>query len=275
MSVDMEGATGVTNFEDVLPGKPSYERFRKLLTSDVNAAVEGAIDGGADKVVINEAHNTMRNVLIEDLHLKVELISGLFTKPLLMMEGVDKEPFDVAFLIAYHAKKGTKSAVLCHTLALGVNSIKINDQIVGETAISAATAGYYNVPVGLVTGDDKVVKESIGLLGHVETAIVKEGMDRMVAQCLSVKESTKRIKEAAKRACDRVDEFCPYQLDPPIKFEIEFSSTNMASAAILIPAIHLVEPKTISFTTQDFVEGLKLCNASIILASAAGGPIVG
>ena len=40
ISADMEGATGVTGTDDVMSDKPAYERFRKLLTKDVNAAIE-------------------------------------------------------------------------------------------------------------------------------------------------------------------------------------------------------------------------------------------
>src|SRR5262249_18587062 len=87
ISADMEGTTGVTGWNDVQPGQAQYERFRRLLTADVNAAVEGAFQGGATEVLVNEAHDGMRNILIEDLDERVEMISGLH-KPLVMMEGV-------------------------------------------------------------------------------------------------------------------------------------------------------------------------------------------
>ena len=44
---DMEGATGITHREQLLPeGKGEFERGRKLLTGDVNAAIEAAIVAG-------------------------------------------------------------------------------------------------------------------------------------------------------------------------------------------------------------------------------------
>src|SRR5215210_8152139 len=39
ISADMEGVTGVTHSQDVISGRSQYERFRALLTADVNAAI--------------------------------------------------------------------------------------------------------------------------------------------------------------------------------------------------------------------------------------------
>src|SRR3712207_5578895 len=91
----MEGATGVTHPEDVIPGCSQYERFRHLLTGDVNAAIEGAAGAGAASFLVNEAHDGMRNLLLKDLDPRAELIVGQ-RKPLVMMEGI--EGSDVAFL---------------------------------------------------------------------------------------------------------------------------------------------------------------------------------
>ncbi len=63
----MEGATGVVAPEDCLPGTAAWERFRHLLVGDVNAAISGAIDGGAAEVLVVDGHWSMRNITIEDL----------------------------------------------------------------------------------------------------------------------------------------------------------------------------------------------------------------
>src|SRR5947209_2730236 len=122
ISADMEGTTGVTAWKDVTPGEPAFERFRRLLTGDVNAAVDGAFRGGATEVVVNEAHDGMRNILIEELDPRAELITGLH-KPLVMMEGLDA--CDVVFFVAYHARAG-EPGVLAHTLTLDIVSLELN-----------------------------------------------------------------------------------------------------------------------------------------------------
>lgn len=43
ISADMEGITAVVNAAQLGPGELDYERFRKLMTADVNAAIDGAL----------------------------------------------------------------------------------------------------------------------------------------------------------------------------------------------------------------------------------------
>ena len=93
ISADMEGATGVTWPADVLPGTPQWERCRSMFTSDVNAAVLGFFDGGADEVLINEAHWSMRNLLLERLDDRAEMLTGRH-KSLSMVEGVQHGDVD-------------------------------------------------------------------------------------------------------------------------------------------------------------------------------------
>ena len=93
ISADMEGATGVTWPADVLPGTPQWERCRSMFTSDVNAAVLGFFDGGADEVLVNEAHWTMRNLLLEQLDERAEMLTGRH-KSLSMVEGVQHGDVD-------------------------------------------------------------------------------------------------------------------------------------------------------------------------------------
>jgi D-aminopeptidase len=35
---------------------------RRLLLAEVNAAIEGAVAGGATEIVVNDSHSTMRNL---------------------------------------------------------------------------------------------------------------------------------------------------------------------------------------------------------------------
>ncbi|MDP9410763.1 MAG: M55 family metallopeptidase, partial [Actinomycetota bacterium] len=88
ISADMEGVTGVTHSQDVIPGRSQYERFRGLLTADVNAAIDGAARAGVTEFLVNEAHDGMRNILLEDLDPQAQIIVGQ-RKPLSMMQGFE------------------------------------------------------------------------------------------------------------------------------------------------------------------------------------------
>jgi D-amino peptidase len=113
VSADMEGATGVTCPADVLPGGPQWERQRPVFTGDVNAAIAGLFDGGADEVLVNEAHWTMRNLLLERLDDRASMLTGRH-KALSMMEGVQHGDVDGVVFLGYHAGAGAEG-VLAHT----------------------------------------------------------------------------------------------------------------------------------------------------------------
>jgi D-amino peptidase len=266
ISCDMEGISGVTGPDEVDPKKEAYQRFRRIMTGDLNAAIDGALLGGANEILVNDSHDGMRNIMIEELNPSARLISGV-TKPLDMMQGIDSS-FDMAMFVGYHAMAGTDAAVLNHTLfGRMVQDVWINDVLAGETAINAGVAGYFGVPVGAVTGDDKLAKEAINLFGDVETAVVKEGVDRYVAQCLPLNESRERIKNAAKRGVERRKEFKAVKYTSPITFKIRFSSTTEASTACLLETVRMVDGRTISFGLKDYLDAFRTLGAVLALAS--------
>jgi len=268
LSVDMEGATGVTGWAEVNPNKPQYERFRKFLTGDVNAAVEGAFQAGATEVLINEAHDGMRNILLEEVDPRVRVITGFEGKKLCMMQGID-DSFDAVFLVSYHAKVGTDGAILNHTLTGAIHNFWINGVLVGESGISAALSGHYGVPVVLVTGDDKVAGEARDLLGHVETAVIKEGLDRYSAKCLAPKESGERIKKAAVTALENIGKFKPYKVKAPVKIEVELTSPSTALLACTIPSVVREGPRKISYSSENMVKAWEVIWPSIRLGMSA------
>src|SRR5690348_559987 len=137
VSADMEGATGVTSPDDVLPGSPGWERMRPVLTGDVNAVVDGLIAGGAGRVLVNDAHATMRNLLVEELHPGAELITGRH-KPLGMMHGVDD--VDAVAFTGYHTGAG-RPGVLAHTyLERSILDVRLDGRYAGEGELNAALA---------------------------------------------------------------------------------------------------------------------------------------
>jgi D-amino peptidase len=198
ISVDMEGISGVVAEEHTSSNHKEYERFRKLMTAEANAAVEGALAGGASRVVVNDSHGGMANILIEELNPAAELISGS-PKPFAMMQGIGPD-VDVAFFVGYHGASGAGAAILSHTWTYRIVEARLNGQMVGETGLNAALAGAYGVPVVLVAGDTAVTEEARALLGKIETVAVKEGVTRTAARCLHPEVAREKIRQAAERA---------------------------------------------------------------------------
>jgi len=266
ISADMEGVAGIVHGEHTLREGKEHERARKLMTHEVNAAIEGVLEATKRAtVVVNDSHGTMRNILPEELHEAAELITGS-PKPLSMMQGIDSS-FDAAFFTGYHARRGTYSGVLEHTYHGGVVSdIKINGKPMGETGINAALAGYFKVPVALVTGDRTVTEEALSVLGKVETVKVKEGVGRYAARCVSPARARLLIKEGASKALKNMKRFKPFKINAPIKVNVTFINTGMTEMAELLPGAKRVNGRTVSFASDDYLKAFKALRAMITLA---------
>src|SRR5216110_3204078 len=183
VSVDMEGVSGVTDPEDVLPNGAEYQTCRRYMTGDANGAITGAYDAGAEAVLVNDSHWIMRNLLVHDLDKRAKVIKG-FHKPLCMLQGLD-DSFDAAVFVGYHSCAGTEGGVLNHTL-LGkeVQNLFLNGEPIGETRLNSLLAGHWGVPVAFVAGDDAVCREARSVLGEdLPTFAVKDGIDMFVASC--------------------------------------------------------------------------------------------
>jgi D-amino peptidase len=199
----MEGISGIVDWTHVTPGHAEYlSRGRKLMTGDVSAAVNGAFEGGADEVLVSDAHWNATNILIEELDPRAKLNSGS-PSPFSMMQGIDDpEPYDAVMLVGYHGMGGTKKAILDHTWSdERIRAVYLNDRHVGEIGLNAALAGHYDIPVIAMTGDQHACEEGQNFLGaELEIAVVKNATGHQAATLLPLNEAREKICEAAARA---------------------------------------------------------------------------
>src|SRR2546423_6990650 len=150
----MEGIAGVVHESQTDPTDPAhaaeYGRFRRLMTAEANAAIEGALAAGASKIVVNDSHWFMRNLLAEELHQAAELLSG-DPKPRSMVEGIEAG-LDAALFIGYHARAGTRHAILDHTYADRIHEVRLNGRPRGQLGINAGPPGGAGVPRARASG---------------------------------------------------------------------------------------------------------------------------
>ncbi len=109
VSSDMEGTAGVVDWEQCVGHGPEAIAGRRLLLAEVNAAIEGAVAGGATEIVVNDSHSTMRNLPPAELAAGASYISGSH-KPLYMMQGLDGS-FGAVVFISYHGSIGAPRPV--------------------------------------------------------------------------------------------------------------------------------------------------------------------
>jgi D-amino peptidase len=232
------------------------------MTAEVNAAIEGVLEAGAQEVVVNDSHGTMRNLLPDMLHQKALLITGS-PKPMSMMEGIQDGPYTCAMFVGYHARMN-QTGVLSHTYwGTVVRDISLNGTLMGETGINAALAGSFGVPVTLVTGDDRVCHEAIGHIPGVLTAEVKQARGRYVARCLHPQVACKLIKEKAREAVTATVN--PLVLPEPVTLELSFMNIGQAEAASGLPGVMQVDPTTLSFTGESMLQTFRMMRALLTL----------
>lgn len=268
ISIDMEGGAGVVHEDQTNPVDPrhagEYNRYRRLMTNEANAAIAGARDAGATTVLVNDSHWIMRNVLAEELDPAAELMSG-GPKRLSMVEGIDGG-FDAAFFVGYHAMAGTRHAIIDHTYTSRVYQARINGAPVGELALNAAMAGVHGVPIALVSGDQALAAEARALLGEgVETVIVKEAVGRFAAKSASPSVACGRIRSGAAAALQRKHE--PFTFRSPIALEVDFTETQMADMAELVPGATRSGGRSVAYTGDDYKEVFRAWRAMYNLAS--------
>lgn len=265
ISADMEGISGVTDWEDTIPGKRTYEYSRRLLTQDVNAAIEGALEAGATEIVVNESHGPMRNLIPDELHPKAELVRG-FYKPLLMMQGLD-ETFDAVFFVGYHGKAGDKDSILNHTfLGSCIQRFILNGKEASEGDFNAAVASCFNVPVTLLTGDEQICEDAKENIPGIHTVAVKKSLGAFTAQSLHPSVAQEKIRTTAKLAMQTAKSIQPLKKESTYTIDIEFKHTNMATVVSYMPTIELLDGRTIRYVTDDLIEGSKVLMAILLLA---------
>ncbi|MDQ3398203.1 MAG: M55 family metallopeptidase [Deinococcota bacterium] len=259
ISADMEGVCGVTSWTQVTPPEyggeatstVEYERARARLTREVNAAVEGALAAGAKEVIVNEAHNGMRNLVPEELHPSVRFITGS-DKELGMVQGVQEPGVAAVFYVGYHAKAGTLAAPLAHTWTGYVNDVRFAGRSTGEFGINAAIAGHFGAPVTLVTGDDKAVRQVRELLGEqVVGVVVKEGYTTFSAIHLHPRRAQELIREGAERAVQGVAKAKPFALPRDCRIEIEFDHQARADQCLYLPGVERAGERTVAYKAEN------------------------
>ena len=267
MSVDMEGISGIVDGSETGRDKAEYERGRKLMVGDVNAAIEGVLSVGDAKIVVSDAHGGMRNIKPEDLNEAAVLVRGS-PKPLTQMAGI-AERFDAVVFIGYHSKKGTKLGILSHTISGGViDSVTINGMEVGETAINAAIAGYHGVPLVFVAGDLAVTKEAKEVNPEIVTVAVKEAVSRRAAKCLNPKVAGELIRKGVSEALQKRGAIEPFVFEPPVEIVAKYVNALMADAVAFMPSAERLDGRTVRFVQDDYLKAFGALRASIYIAGA-------
>ena len=262
LSSDMEGTAGVVDWEQCVGDGPEAAAGRRLLLDEVNAAIDGALAGGATEIVVNDSHSTMRNLPPGELSGGASYISGSH-KPLYMMQGLD-DSFDAVLFVSYHGSVGA-SAGLSHTYnPRAVVEARLDGVVTGEAGINALVAAHYGVPVVLVTGDRCACEETAALIPGVHGAVVKESVSRLAAHSLHPARARALIRDTATRAVAGVATAQP----PPLRsatLDVSVRTTDIAEAASWVRGVERTGPRELRFAGPDPLAVYQSFCAAILL----------
>jgi D-amino peptidase len=248
MITDAEGVAGVCRQEQT---DPNDREMRELLTGEINAAVEGFLEGGADEVIVWDAHDGSRSLSALTIHPRAKLLIG----GLGPTRGFEKKYAAVAF-VGQHSMANVRGGIMAHSYSsLGIQNMRVNGKPVGEIETQVALAGLYDTPVILLTGDRAAVEEMRAIVPEAEFAEVKEGLARYTCVSLSAKAARDLIRERARRAIEKIAQIKPYKIEGPVTIEIEYTTRNsLRIGAGLRPGAKIVDDRTIRYHGKNFLE---------------------
>ncbi len=255
ISTDFEGVAGIVDWDQIMVGSHDYEMGRRLLLGELNAAIDGALEAGAETILVNDSHSSMRNLDPEQLHGAASLLSGKH-KPLYMMEGLD-DSFDAIFFLGYHGSIGASQAVLSHSYnPRAIWEARINGEIVGETALNALVAAHYGVPIALVSGDEVTVAEAQRLEPAPHGVAVKRSVTRYAAESLHPSVARERIRQAAREALTTRKPASAPRFPGGATVELTFLTADMAEMSAWVRGVELVPgaARSVRFSGSDTLD---------------------
>lgn len=217
---DFEGVGGVNSWdEQVLPGQRRFEETRRLLHGELNAAIAGAFDAGAQSVVVLDGHDGSRALAIDEIDPRAQLLQGRGGKGNYYFS---KKLYDGIMFVGQHAMAGTKNGLLAHTQSRDMKEVTINGKPVGEPGQVAAIAGYFDIPVIFLSGDQAAADEMRAMQPAAEVVAVKrmEGVGSSLS--LSHARAKELIRASARRAVERIGECKPWKIEGPVEMRFEW-----------------------------------------------------
>jgi D-amino peptidase len=261
LSVDMEGVAGVGAAEPTRRGDAGYPAAVELMVGETNAAIEGAFDGGASEVVVNDSHGEMFNLPPAAIDRRARLLVG--TKPWSMLEGAAAGDFGIALFVGYHARAGHPRGTLGHTYSPEMTLVTLQGRPVGEYGINALALGAWGIPVGLVSGDDALADEVAEWLPWAERVVVKRAVGQRASESVHPEVARELIREGAAKACrtvaDRQGAGRPRALtiEPPITWTAEFRMPGQADHAAMTPGVVRESDRGVRYTTADPLDAVR------------------
>jgi D-amino peptidase len=267
VSVDMEGIAGVNHPGPTGRGDAGYPSNVELMVGETNAAIEGALAGGAAEILVNDSHGGMYNLRPADLHPAARVLQG--QKAWSMVAGAGPEAgFGVALFVGYHARAGHPTATIAHTYSMRPILSRLDGRPVGESGMNAAMLGAWGIPVGLVTGDDALADEIEAWLPWAERVVVKQGHGSSAAASVHPTVARDLVRSGAELAVRRAaaGDLHLLVMEPPVTVEVDYHRPIEADYAAIVPGAERVGDRGVLYVGSDVESAYRAFLAGVRLA---------
>ncbi|MGL4736513.1 MAG: M55 family metallopeptidase [Cellulosilyticaceae bacterium] len=254
ISADVEGITGVSTWAEATDD--ACEQARLQLTKEVVAACEGAIQMGADEIVVKDAHGNGKNIIPHMLPKQVKLIAGWSNHPFNMVEGLD-ESFDGVIFVGYHSDALSNGSNLAHTLAPDrIRGIWLNEQPASEWTLYTYCAHMLQVPVVMVSGDGELIRNVRKMDTQIATVAVHEGFGGATVS-IHPDLAVERIEKAVMQGIANLGKYI-IQEEESYTLNVAFRSHQDAYKYSFYPGAWQVDEYTIGYTSTNYMDVLTL-----------------
>jgi D-amino peptidase len=269
ISVDMEGVAGVSSAKPTNRGDDLYPQSVELMNGETNAAIEGAVAGGATELTVNDSHGMMFNLSPEKIDPRARLVQG--RKPFSMVEAAADSQFDVALFVGYHARAGHPRGTIAHTYTGKVTLATINGRPATEAAMNGLYLGALGIPVGMASGDDALAEELADWFPWAQLVVVKRGVSWQAADSLHPSKARELIRDGARQAVESASAggLQALTVPAPIELGIDFAHAGQADFASTIPGFDRYGDRGVRFTADDAVTVFRAFVSAVRLASTA------
>lgn len=254
MMTDLEGVAGITDFEDrATDTHDNHEKrmtMRRLLTGEVNAAVDGLFAGGATQAIVNDGHGAGYTIDFENLDPRAQIIHGHdrpFWLPFL------DETCDATVLVGAHAKAESAPATNYHTMSKVVKDWSINGVSFGEMGLQALIAGHFDVPMIFVSGEAYACEEISDLIPGIVTTAVKRGLSRRAAISWTAPKAREMIRIGVKKSMEQINKVKPLKFNSPLIFRDERYDDTWTKPSEN-PDIQIIEPNLREIKADDIMD---------------------
>lgn len=252
LSADIEGTAGIAHWDEAERNHSDYREFRALMTAEVVAACEGARAAGAEEILVKDAHDSGRNLIVDMLPDYVRIIRGWSGHPDGMMFGLSAD-FAAALYTGYHSKAGTETNPLAHTTTTRVSRLLLNGEVASEFTMNALCAGRYGVPSAFLSGDAGICADAGALVPGIATVTTLEGIGRAAAS-ISPARSRALIREGVEAALSGDRSLLIPPAVEAYEVVVEFGNPTDAYRASWYPGARPHGPRAVAFSATDFFE---------------------